>query len=129
MTRTAMETEFLVHFPDGGPFLEGLLRRMKSLAPIHLRQIERLVDLYGEARVAVALRRATAFKNFNALAIRRILEDAYPDVMPEPPIGPMTATGLSALDALGDVDTGSLRDTGIDSMESNSGGPDGEDEE
>jgi transposase len=123
MTRTAMESRFLAHFPGGGPFLEGLLRRMKSLAPFHLRQIERMEDLYGESRVGEALRRATAYKNFNALAVRRILEDAYPDVIPEPPLGPM-AMGLSALDALGDVDSGSLRDTAIDSMESTSGGSD-----
>lgn len=129
MTRTALECAFLAHFPEGGPFLEGLLRRMKSLAPIHLRQIERLVDLYGAARVAVALRRATAYKNFNVLAVRRILEYLFPDVIPEPSIGPMTSTGLSALDALGEVDTGSLRDTGIDSMESTLGGPNGEDKE
>jgi len=129
MTRTALECAFLAHFPEGGPFLEGLLRRMKSLAPIHLRQIERLIDLYGAARVAVALRRATAYKNFNVLAVRRILEHLFPDVIPEPPIGPMTSTGLSVLDALGDVDTGSLRDTGIDSMESTWGESDGEDEE
>jgi transposase len=127
LTRTALEARFLAHFPGGESFLEGILRRMKSLAPIHLRQIERLVDLFGEARVGEALRRATAYKNFNALAVQRILEDAYPDVLPEPPIGPMTR-GLSALDALGEVDTGSLRDSGIDSMESTAGGSDGQEE-
>ena len=125
MTRTAMETRFLAHFPDGETFVEGLLLRMKSLTPFHLRQIERMVDLYGEARVGEALRRATAYKNFNALAVRRILEDAYPDVIAEPPLVPMTR-GLSALDALGDVDSGSLRDTGIDSMEPTEGGTDDE---
>ncbi len=127
MSRTALESRFLAHFPEGDVFLEGLVRRMKSLAPIHLRQLERMVDLYGESRVREALLRAARFKNFNALAVRRILEDAYPDVFPEPPIGPMP-NGLSALDALGDVDSGSLRDSAIDSMEATSGGPDGEDE-
>jgi hypothetical protein len=125
MTRTALETRFLAHFPDGEAFVEGLLLRMKSLAPLHLRQLERLVDLYGDARVGEALRRATAYKNFNALAVRRILEDAYPDVIPEPPLVPMTQ-GLLALDALGDVDPGSLRDSGIDSMEPTEGGTDDE---
>jgi transposase len=124
MTRTALETAFLALFPEGGPFLEGLLRRMKSLAPIHLRRIERLVDLFGEVRVGEALRRASAYRNFNALAVQRILEDAHPHVIPEPPLGPMSAAGLSALDALGEVDPGSLRDTGIDTMEPTDGGTD-----
>ena len=127
MTRTALETRFLASFPDGEVFLEGLLRRMKSLFTIHLRQIDGLVDLYGTARVTAALRRATAYKNFNALALRRILEEAHPEIIPEPPLGPMAA-GLSALDALGEVDSGSLRDSGIDSMEPTEGGSDAEED-
>jgi len=129
MTRTALETRFLASFPDGEVFLEGLLRRMKSLVSIHLRQIEGMVELYGEARVRAALRRATAYKNFNALALRRILEEAHPDIIPEPAIGPM-GSGLSALDALGEVDSGSLRDSGIDSMEptETEGGSDGQED-
>src|SRR6266511_166497 len=85
---TALETGFLARFPGALEFLEGLKRRMNALTPIHLRQIERLVALYGDARVAAAIERAQAYRNFNALSLARILERAHPNVVPEPPMGP-----------------------------------------
>lgn len=127
VSRTALETRFLSHFPEEKDFLEGLQRRMKSLVPIHLRQIERLVDLYGEGRVRAAIERARAYGNFSALALQRILETAHPDVVPEPPVLPLSA-GPVALAALDDIEESSPRDYNLDSMEPTEGDEDGPEE-
>ncbi len=112
---TALETGFLARFPGALEFLEGLKRRMNALTPIHLRQIERLVALYGDARVAAAIERAQAYRNFNALSLARILERAHPNVVPEPPMGPLTA-GPEVLGALDEVESGSPQDYTLDSI-------------
>jgi hypothetical protein len=127
VSRTALETRFLSHFPEEKDFLEGLQRRMKSLVPIHLRQIERLVDLYGEARVRRAIERARAYGNFSALALQRILERAHPDVISEPPVLPLSA-GPVALDALDDIEESSPRDYNLDSKETTEGKENGQEE-
>ncbi len=115
VSRTELEAAFLVRFPGAALFLDGLKLRMTTLTPIHLRQIERLVALYGDARVADALERAGTYRNFNAEALRRILEAAHPNVVAEPPIEPITA-GPEVLGALDDVDPASPRDYTLDSM-------------
>ena len=71
-----------------------------------------------------ALAVATAYRNFNARAIERILARAHPTVVPEPAV----ATGaprLEALGALDDVDPGSPQDYTLDSMAPTGGSPDG----
>lgn len=120
VSRTGLETRFLAHFPGALGFLEGLQRRMKSLTPIHLRHIERLVELYGEARVRVALDRALAYGNFSALALARILETDHPDVVAEPPVQPPSA-GPIALAALDDLEEATPEDYDLDSRESTAG--------
>jgi len=120
VSRTALETRFLARFPEALDFLEGLQRRMKSLTPIHLRQIERHVDLYGEARVRVALARALAYGNFSALALGRILETDHPDVVPEPPVQLLSA-GPIALAALDDIEEASPEDYDLDTRETTDG--------
>ena len=112
---TALETGFLARFPWARDFLEGLKRRMNALAPIHLRQIERLVAIYGEAHVAAAIERALSYRNFNARSVERILERDHPNVVPEPPAEPLTA-GPEALGALDEVDSGSPEDSTLDSL-------------
>ena len=114
VSRTALETAFLARFPQASAFLDGLHGRMKSLLPIHLRQIERLVQTYDEARVAAAIERAERYRNFSALALQRILERAYPNVVPPLPIG--IHAHPAALGALDDVDTSSPHDYTIDSV-------------
>jgi transposase len=114
VSRTAMETAFLARFPRAQEFLDGLHHRMKALLPIHLRQIERLVDLYGEGAARVAIERAQEYGNFNALAVTRILETAYPHVVPLPPMIPLVSNP-AAFGALDDVDPGSPRDYTVDS--------------
>ncbi|MFQ5382506.1 MAG: hypothetical protein ACE5EF_12925, partial [Dehalococcoidia bacterium] len=115
VSRTAMETAFLARFPNAQEFLDGLHQRMKALLPIHLKQIQRLVDLYGEATVRVAIERAQHYRNFNALAVTRILEAAYPHVVPLRPMTPLISNP-AAFGALDDIDPGSPRDYTVDSQ-------------
>jgi transposase len=113
-TLTALETGFLGRFPRFSDFLEGLKRRMNALTPIHLRRIEGLVGIYGEASVAVAIERALSYRNFSALALARILERAHPNVIPEPPVDYLTANP-EVLGALDEIDSGSPEDLTLDS--------------
>jgi transposase len=121
-TRPGQEARFLARFPDAAAFLDGLTRRMTTLTPIHLHALEQLAALYGEAAVGEALAVATAYRNFNARAIERILRRADPTVVPEPAVATL-APRPAALGALDDVDPGSPRDYTLDSMDP-TGGPD-----
>jgi len=116
LPRSVMQTRFLAQFPQAREFLEGLQRRMKALAPIHLRQIDRLVELYGEAGVRAAIERAQRYGNFSAYAVRRILESAQPNIVP-PPVAPLNPNP-SALSALDDVEPASPSDYTIDTRPS-----------
>lgn len=107
VSSSALETYFLAWFPQGADFLEGLRRRMTTLTPIHLRQIQRLVSVFGQARVALAIERAQHYRNFSALAIARILEQAHPNVVPEPEVGTVNPAAMGALD---DVESGTPED-------------------
>lgn len=114
VSRTALETAFLARFPQAQEFLDGLHQRMKALLPIHLKEIARLADLYGEAAARVAIERAQEYRNFNSLAVARILEAAYPHVVPLPPMIPLVSNP-AAFGALDDVDPGSPHEYTIDS--------------
>ena len=126
VSRTAMETAFLGRFPKAQDFLDGLHLRMKALLPIHLKEISRLVDLYGEDAVRVALQRAEHYRNFSALALRRILETDHPHVVPLAPILPLVGNP-TAFGALDDVDPGSPRDYTVDSQPPTQENLDGQD--
>lgn len=115
VSRTALETAFLARFPGAEDFLDGLKTRMNALTPIHLRQIERLVALYGDTFVGAALQRARDYRNFNAEALKRILEAAHPNVVPEPDLTPLNA-GPEALAALDDVEGTTPEDYTLDSQ-------------
>lgn len=125
LSRTALEAAFLARFPWAADFLDGLKLRMKGLAPIHLKRIERLVDLYGETNVGQAVGRARDYRNFSAEALRRILERAHPNVVPEPTPTALTA-GPEALAALDDIDVATPGDYTLDSMPPTEGGDHGE---
>jgi transposase len=116
LSRSTLEARFLARFPGAATFLDGLKRRMIALTPIHLRAIERLADRYGDDAVTKAIDRATAYRNFNANALQRILERAHPTVVPETKIQPPSLQ-LDAFSALDDVDSGSPRDYTLDSIE------------
>jgi hypothetical protein len=97
---------------------------MTTLTPIHLQALARLADLYGDVAMREALTVATAYRNFNARAIERILQRAHPTVVPEPAVTTVTPR-LEALGALDDVDPGSPQDYTLDSMPPTGGSPDG----
>ncbi len=124
LSRPAQAARFLARFPDAADFLDGLTRRMTTLTPIHLHALERLAALYGEAAVRDALAVATAYRNFNARAIERILRRAHPSVVPEPALATL-APRPEALGALDDIDPGSPRDYTLDSMDPTGGTDDG----
>ena len=115
LARPVQEAAFLARFPEAQAFLDGLRLRMSTLSPIHLRAIDRLVDLYGHEPVGRALAHATAYRNWNARAVQRILERAYPAVVPEPDLRTLAARP-EALAALDDVDSGSPLDYSLDQM-------------
>jgi transposase len=123
VARPVPEAGFLARFPDAGGFLDGLRQRMTTLTPIHVRALERLAALYGDAAVGDALAVATAARNFNARAIERILQRAHPNVVPEP-VTPAVRPRPEALGALDDVDSGSPRDYTLDSIAPTEGLPD-----
>lgn len=114
-SRPALEAAFLARFPAAADFLDGLKRRMNALTPIHLRQIERLVALYGPDRAGDAIARAGDYRNFNAEAVKRILEAAHPNVVAEPDLTPLSA-GPEALAALDDLDVASPEDYTLDTQ-------------
>jgi hypothetical protein len=97
----------LKRFAVLAPLVEGIVRRMKSLAHVHLRTLWRLADLYGEEIFLGAAIRAQDYRRFNAEAIRRILERAHPLPENQPAIVPLDAA-TRALILLGEVDPGSL---------------------
>mgnify|MGYP001565441165 CR=1 FL=1 len=117
----ALEAAFLARFPGAAAFLDGLKRRMYTLAPLHLRRLEGLVDLYGEARVLRALQRAEAYRNFSAFAVGRILEADHPEIFPDPPAVPLTA-GPEILGALDDMEPASPDAYTLDSLPPTPGG-------
>jgi len=124
LARPVQEARFLAHFPDAGGFLDGLKQRITTLTSIHLHALERLAMLYGEAALRDALAVATAYRNFNARAIERILQRAHPSVVPEPVV-PSVTPRPEALGALDDVDPGSPQDYTLDSIAPTGGPPDG----
>jgi transposase len=113
VSRPVQEAAFLARFPQAQAFLDGLRGRMNTLSPIHLRAIDRLVDLYGLQAVQDAIAHATAYRNWNAHALQRILEQRFPAVVPEPDPRTLCARP-EALAALDDVESGSPRDYSLD---------------
>lgn len=88
---------------------------MTALAPIHLHQIQRLLDLYGDSAVAAAIEHASSYHNFSALALTRILQRQHPNVVPEPP-APYSNARPEILGALDDVEPISSRQYTLDEM-------------
>jgi transposase len=100
-----LDEAFLQRFPDLRPLVDGLKLRFKTLAPIHLRALLRLVDRFGQEAFVSAARRVQEYRRFDALAVERILEREHPlepTVSDTPPLG-----GVGPA-ALGEVEPGSL---------------------
>jgi len=103
---TRIDELFLKRFPQLAALLEGIAKRMKALAPVHLRALWRLADTYGEEAFLRAAHRALEYRRFNAEAVRRILEREHP--VPEPPpVTPMSPAART-LALLSEVEPASL---------------------
>ena len=91
-----LDAAFLLRFPTLAPLVDGLKRRMKTLAPIHLRALLRLSDRYGEEAFLAAATRAQDYRRCNARAVERILAQAHP-LEPLDPIPPLGGVGPAVL--------------------------------
>jgi hypothetical protein len=100
-----IDEALLARFPSLAPLVEGITRRMKSLAHIHLRALWRLAEAHGEPHFLAAASRAQDYRRFDAQAVRRILDRLDP--LPPEPAAPVPATNRARV-ALGEVDPGSL---------------------
>ncbi|MBI4570771.1 MAG: IS21 family transposase [Chloroflexi bacterium] len=91
-----LDEAFLARFPTLAPLLDGLKRRMKTLWPIHLRALLRLVDRYGEEAFRTAATRAQEYRRCDAQAVARILAQQNP-LEPLDPIPPLGGVGPAVL--------------------------------
>ncbi len=102
-----LEVLFDRRFPTLGHLAAGLKQRMKALVAVHLHQLLRLADRYGDEAFVGAAERAQRYRRYDSHAIRRILEREVPLDPLEEPIPPLG--GRALLEALLDgIDEGSL---------------------
>lgn len=99
-----LDEAFLCRFPALAALVDGLKIKMKTLAPIHLRRLIKLAEMYGEGAFVAAATRAQSFRRFDAIAVERILAQDNPEPAGDQP-GPLGGNGATAL---GEVDPGSL---------------------
>lgn len=112
-----LDRAFLKRFPSLALFVTGLQRKLKSIAPIHLRALLRLADAYGQEAFVDAASRVQQARRFDATAVRRLLEKKYgplPEQMPLP-------LGGCGADIVGDVEQDGLESFGyLDTQQPNS---------
>jgi transposase len=106
-TGRRVQEAFLLRFPQLEALVAGLVERVKTLAPIHLKALWRLADRYGEEAFLAAGLRALEYRRFSASAIARILEREHPLPEGQEPIAPVGAEAR-VLTLLGEVESGSL---------------------
>jgi transposase len=87
-----IEREFLGRFPSSRRFLDELKKTVRSVAPIHIREILALARRYPARDVERALQRALSDGTATAGYVRQILEITHPmgllsDTGREPPKG------------------------------------------
>ena len=99
-----LDQAFLQRFPSLAPLVDGLKKKMKGIAGIHLRVLLRLAMAYGNDVFLIAASKAQEHKRFTAYAVKRILMREFP-LPPEdltPPCG-----GLGGI-LLGEVEEADL---------------------
>lgn len=105
-----LDESFVARFPRLAPLVSGLKAHMKGLAPVHLRELVRLAERFGEPAFLEAAERALSFRRFDASAVRTILEAAHPIAEGELAIEPL-GRGTGPV-ILGEVEEASLDDYG-----------------
>lgn len=103
-----LDESFVARFPRLAPLVDGLKTRMKGLAPVHLRELVRLAERFGEPAFLEAAERAQSFRRFDAGAVRTILEAAHPIAEGELALEPL-GRGTGPV-ILGEVEEASLDD-------------------
>ena len=73
-----LEARLLERFPSAPKFLDGLKSAVRSLAPIHLREILALARRYSAEEVNAALLRAVSDGTTTAGYVRQILQQKHP---------------------------------------------------
>ncbi len=101
-----LDQTFRARFPTLGPLVDGIVRRMKSLAHVHLAALLRLADRYGALAFLSAATRVQEAKRFDSLAVTRVLEREHP--LAEDGVPPIAVLGGAGSVLLDDVDEGSL---------------------
>ena len=99
---------------------------MKTLTHVHLRQLLRLGERFGDAALADAAERAHAAGLHTAQAVERILVAEHTELEDQDPVVPLGAEArVNAL--LGEVEGGTLDDYGyLDEAEGAGGEPEAE---
>jgi len=100
------EARFLARFEHAEEFLDGLKERMKGLSSMHLAELLKLAQIYGDEPISQAMLHAGNYGNFNAYAINRILRQRFPLILPQQHEEPL-CLNQSYLE---DVQTGSFED-------------------
>lgn len=104
-----VESGFVVRFPQTQLFVDGLKKRMKGLYRLHLIEIIRLAQVYGDDATAGAMAHAGRYANFNAYAVGRILKQRFPLISPDGNQG-RALTGQPDYRQINDVESGNLED-------------------
>jgi len=77
-TRTAIEQRFLDSFPGEQAFLEGLHRHVKSIAPLHLKQLQALLEQFTREQVQHAIQRAVQHGTCTTPYVEEVLRRQFP---------------------------------------------------
>ncbi len=98
-----LDETFRTRFPSLGPLVDGITKRMKTLAHVHLATLLRLASRYDAATFLAAATRVQEAGRFDARAVERLLEREQP--LPEEPVAPLGGAGAVLL---AEVEEGSL---------------------
>lgn len=114
-TKTLREA-CLLRWPDLGPFLDGVHAHVKGLLHVHLRELVREADRFGDDALRQAALRAAQAKLFTSNAVGRILERDFTPLAEDVPVSSDAQARAEAL--LGDFEEPTLDlFAGLDDLE------------